>query len=167
MSMVIPGIDEAQGSEGLIVSRGRYTVKFLNARDMEVDNDDSAKEPGEPVANRVTISYEIIEAPSDAVAYDRETQEPDESMLPLEGKTIEQSIYVMTENHVKFESAGRYGRNELKDVIRGFGVPTVDDEIQWEQAEGRFASVSIKPEFREVGETTYVSNKFRGWRQVE
>lgn len=167
MSMVIPGIDDAQGSEGLIVSRGRYTLKFLNARDMEVENDDSAIEAGEIVANRVMISYEIIEAPADAVAYDRETQEPDESLLPLEGKTIEQSIYVMTPNHQKFEKAGRYGLNELKDVVRGFGVPTEDDEIQWEQAEGRFASVSVKPDFREVGDTVFASNKFRGFRAVE
>ena len=169
MGMVIAGIEEAQGSEGLIVSKHPYTVRLVSARTSEIDaGEDNAIDDSEPVADFVTITHEIIEADEEAFAYDRDTQEPVDEPIELEGKLIEQSIYVMRENHKKYATAGRYGKNELKDVILGYRVPISDDEIEWDQAaeRGATANVHVEPSFREVNGEMRVANKFRRWKSV-
>ena len=169
MGMYVPGIGDAQGSEGLIVSKGRYILQLESARSSEMKDPNRAVGDGdEPIANMVTIVHRIIEAPDEALTYDRETQEAIDEEVELVGKRLEQSIYVMTDNHESYEKAGRFGSDELKDVLLAYRVPTDGDEIEWDGAieRGAQASASLAPNFEERNGNMYARNRYRGWRAI-
>lgn len=168
MGQYIPGIGAAQGSQGLLVSDGLYALQLLSARSVENMGDDRALDPGEPIANRFFFRFRIAEAPEGAFARDSETGEQDELIDELVGKTVEHSIYVMTENHVSAEKAREIGLNELKDVINAVGASVLEDNIEWDAAieRGAVVSVNLKSKLEEYNGQQSYRTSYRNWRPL-
>lgn len=166
--MFLPGIDESQGTDALLVSRGRYTLRLTRATKFEVKGEDARIDVDEPIADRVLIEYEILEAPDDAQVMDAETEEVAEKQFDLVGKTIQQSIYIMLENHPKYK-ADPLGLRQVADVRKAFDVPSVDDQVQWETAieQGATASALVAASWRDGNNGgRYANNDFRSWRHA-
>ena len=166
--MFLPGIDESQGTDALLVSRGRYTLRLTRATKFEVKGEEAKMDVDEPIAERLLIEYEIIEAPDDAQVMDAETEEAAEEQFELVGKTIQQSIYIMLENHPKFKP-DPLGLQQAKQVVKTFGVPSVDDQVQWETAieAGATATALVAANWRDGNNgMRYANNEYRSWKRT-